>query len=111
MLPSYLKNLSASQKIIYSLITLFFIFNITMLVWSFMIDAYNIREMVKMARYISYIKYAVVINMVLFISIIIIYYNEIRLIRKDIQKSEKEMNSLKAELYDLNKERAKISKE
>jgi hypothetical protein len=111
MLPSYFKNLSASQKTIYSLIILFFIFNLSMLIWSFMIDARDIREMVKMARYISYIKYVVVINMVLFISIITIYYYEIRKMKKDVLESEKEMKSLKADLYDINKERSRITKE
>jgi len=82
-----------------------------MLIWSFMIDARDIREMVKMARYISYIKYVVVINMFLFISIITIYYYEFRRMKKGIFKSEKEIKSLKAELYDINKERSRISQE
>jgi hypothetical protein len=111
MLPSYFKNLSVSQKTIYGLIILFFLFNLSMLIWSFMIDARDIREMVKMARYISYIKYVVVINMVLFISIITIYYYEIRKMKKDVLESEKEMKSLKADLYDINKERSRITKE
>ncbi len=82
-----------------------------MFIWSFMIDAHNIREMVKLARYISYIKYVVVINMVLFISIIAIYYYEITRMRKEVHESEKEIKSLKADLYDINKERSRISKE
>ncbi len=82
-----------------------------MLIWSFTIDDHNIREMVKMARYISYIKYVVVINMLLFISIITIYYYEMRMIKKEVHKSEKEMKSLKADIYDKNIERSRISKE
>jgi hypothetical protein len=79
-----------------------------MLVRSFIIDAYDIREMVKMARYISYIKYVVIINMVLFISIITIYYYEIRRLRKNVLKTEKDIKSLKADLYDSNKERSNL---
>ena len=62
-----------------------------MLIWSFMIDARDIREMVRMARYISYIKYAVVINMFLFISILTTYYHEFKRMKKEVLKSEKEM--------------------
>ena len=104
MLASYFKNLSGSQKTIYSLIILFFIFNLSMLIRSFIIDAHDIREMVKMARYISYMKYVVIINMALFISIIAIYSYEIKQLKKDIRNTTKENKGLKADLYDIEKE-------
>ena len=73
-----------------------------------MIDTHDIREMVKMARYISYIKYVVIINMALFISIITIYYYEIRQLKNEINKAEKEVRSLKADIHDSSMKRSKI---
>ena len=75
-----------------------------MLIRSFIIDAHDIREMVKMARYISYIKYVVIINMALFISIIAIYSYEIKRLKKDLGYTAKENKGLKADLYDIKKE-------
>lgn len=108
MLTSYLKNLSGFQKTTYSLILLFFVFNLTMLIRSFLIDSNDIREMVKMARYISYIKYVVIVNMILFTSIITIYYYEITGLKKDIRKAKKENKGLKSDLYEIDQERSNI---
>jgi hypothetical protein len=79
-----------------------------MLIRSFLIDSNDIREMVKMARYISYIKYVVIINMVLFTSIVTIYYYHISKLKKDIRKAEKENKGLKTDLYKIDKERSNI---
>jgi len=74
-----------------------------MLIRSFIIDAHDIREMVKMARYISYIKYVVIINMALFISIITIYSFEIKRLKKDLGYTMKENKGLNADLKNIEK--------
>jgi len=49
-------------------------------------------------------KYVVIINMALFISIIAIYSYEIKQLKKDIRNTTKENKGLKADLYDIEKE-------
>jgi len=65
--------------------------------------------MVKMARYISYIKYLVIVNIILFASIITCYYYEIRRLKKDIRIVNNKSKDLKADLID--KERSDIIQE
>lgn len=102
---------SGIQKFTLVIILLFFIFNLTLFILTLTIDASDIKQMVNMARYVSYMKYLVVVNMVLFISIIAVYYHQIgKFMQKgkqkeventgisSIDKDQKEFNSGRIEL-------------
>jgi len=108
MLSNFFKNLSGFQKATLSIVVVFFIFNLSLLATSLLMDASDLKQMVKMARYISYMKYVVIINMVLFIAIISLYYYEIRKLRKSFNQQEDLYIKLKSTLYDIQKEKSDI---
>ena len=106
MATKYFKNMSVFQKVIFSLIILFFVFNLSLLISSWIIDTNDLKHMVKMARYISYMKYVVIINMVLFTIIIAMYYAEIKKLKKNNEQSENDMIRIKSTLYDIEKNKS-----
>jgi uncharacterized membrane protein len=108
MLTKLFKNLSGFQKATFSIVAIFFIFNLSLLVTSLLMDASDLKQMVKMARYISYMKYVVIINMVLFIVIVSLYYYENRKLRKSFNQQEDLYIKLKSTLYDIQKEKTDI---
>ena len=103
MLSDYFKNLSGFQKVILTIIILFFIFNLALLITSLLMDPNDLKQMVKLARYLSYMKYVVIINMILFSIILSIYYYEIRKLRKINKEFEEHNIRLKSDLYDATK--------
>jgi len=107
---NYLKNLSISQKIIFSLISIFFIINVSILIRSFLINANDIREMVKMARYIAYMKYVIILNIALFSVIISLYYFQIKKLRKDQKAMHQENKKSKSGILEDTPERSNLSK-
>ena len=108
MLSDYFKNLSGFQKVILSIIILFFIFNLVLLIISLFMDANDLKQMVKMARYISYMKYVVIINMILFSVILSMYYYEIRKLRRISKEFEKHNPRSKSDLFDATKNKSDI---
>jgi len=108
MLTKYFKNLSDFQKVIFIIITLFFVFNLSLLITSLLMDANDLKQMVKMARYLSYMKYVVIINMVLFIIILMMYYYEIKKLRKISRQFDEDNNRLKSVLNDVEKDKSDL---
>ena len=101
MLGGYFRKLSGTQKVVFALIILFFVLNISMLVASFLTDENDLRQMVSMARYISYLKYVVILNMALFLSIILIYHIKLKNQEKTSRKHEETSLRLKSILNDV----------
>jgi hypothetical protein len=110
MLPGFFKNLSGFQKTVITIIILFFIFNISLFLIGLFTDEGDLRQMVKMAKYMSYLKYTAIINTILFTSIILMYSLQARRIKRISKKHEEENIRLRSTLYDIEKERSDILK-
>ena len=108
MLQDYFKNLSGFQRTVLTIIILFFIFNSSLFIIGLLTDESDLRQMVKMARYMSYLKYTAIINMVLFTSIILMYSLQARKIKRISKKREEENVRLRSTLYDIENERSDI---
>jgi uncharacterized membrane protein YcjF (UPF0283 family) len=108
MLSDYFKKNSDLQKVVIGIIILFFIFNLSILVVSILMDTYDLKQIIKMARYISFMKYFVIINMVLLITIILIYKFEIRRLKKKSKLYREDFNRLKSTSYDRQMEKSRI---
>jgi hypothetical protein len=103
MLSKYFTNLSGLQKVILVIITLFFVFNVALLIAASFLDANDLKQMVKVARYIAYMKYVVIINMILFTVILSMYFYEIKKLRKVSKEFEADNIRLKSDLNDTMK--------
>jgi hypothetical protein len=108
MLSNYFKNLSGFQKVIFSIITLFFVFNLALLITSLLMETNDLKQMVKMARYISYMKYVVIINMILLSIILFMYYYEIKKLKRINKEFEEKTIGLKSDLYEATKSNSDI---
>ena len=101
MLGEYFRDLSGAQRVTLVLIILFFILNFSLLVASFLTDENDLRQMVNMARYISYLKYLVILNMALFLIIFLIYHVKLKNLKKKNREYEETSLRLKSILSDI----------
>lgn len=99
MLGDYLRKLSGAERAIFALIILFFILNISLLAVSFMADENDLRQMVNMARYMSYLKYVIILNIALFFTIILIYHIRLRNQKRTSREHEETSTRLKSILH------------
>ncbi len=101
MIKEKIKNLSALSKINYILILVFLVLNLVFLIIAFQMNIDDLKFLVKMARYIPYMRYLALTNILLFIGIIFLYYLEINQLKKSKTRAEDEAASMKARLYDI----------
>jgi hypothetical protein len=109
MLSDYLRKISGFKKVILGIAMLFFVFNLTLLIISLFLDSGDLKQMVKMARYISYIKYVVIINLILFNIILGMYYFEIKKLKKISKELEQRNIRLKSDLFDASENKTGIA--
>ncbi len=99
-MPRFQKN-----KLIF--IGIYFLFNLIILIVSFRLSLNNIRFLVDVSKLIPYAKYVAMLGMILFLTLILIHYIELRRTKNELNKSIKEVHVLKSRLYDLEEKEKK----
>ena len=101
MLSDKMKNLSGYQKAKYIIIASYFVVNLLLLVISFRMNIEDLRFSIKVARYIPYMKYIIFLNIILVVSILIMFYSEIQKIKNNSKANGEELTKIKSKLYDI----------
>jgi uncharacterized membrane protein (UPF0182 family) len=108
MLADDMKNISGYQKAKYIIITAFFVVNFILLIISFRMNIDDLRFSIKIARYIPYMKYIVLLNIILVVSILTMFYSEILKIKNNNKANEEELVRIKSKLYDIEKKKSSL---
>lgn len=106
-----MKNLSRHQKAKYIMITSFFVANIILLIISFRMNIDDLKFSIRVARYIPYIRYIVLLNILLVVSILTMYYLEANKIKKNHEANQEELARMKSKLYDFWENQDRIKNE
>lgn len=105
MLTDKLKNLSGYQKAKYIVIAAYFIINLILFIISLRMNIDDLRFSIKVARYIPYMKYIVLLNIILVMGILIMFYYEILKIKNNYKVHGEELARVKSKLYDIEEEK------
>ena len=100
MIKQYVKGLSGKQKFRYLIIMVYFILNLILLLIAFQMNLDDLQRLVKIARYIPYMRYVALANIVLFTVILIMFYVELRNAHAKQKKAEDEVVKIKSKLFD-----------
>lgn len=106
MIKQYVKSLSGKQKFRYLIILIYFILNLILLLIAFQMNLDDLQRLVKIARYIPYMRYVALANIVLFTVILIMFYVELRNAHTKQRKAEDEVLKIKSKLFDLTGEKS-----
>lgn len=101
MLADNIKNLSGYQKAKYIIIAAYFVVNLILLIISFRMNIDDLRFSIKVARYIPYMKYIIILNIIMIVSILIMFYYEILKIKNNYKTHGEELARIKSKLYDI----------
>ena len=87
---------------------LFFAIKLSLLILLPLTASTDLRRLVKLARYASYLKYIVITNMVLFVAVIFTYHLEVKKYKRINRKSEENNVRLRSAFCEIENERSEI---
>ena len=96
-----MRNLTLFQKIKLSVIGLIFIYHTTAVFVSFKIVELDFQIMKKMVKFMPYMRIVTVLGMLLLITLVVLFYWELRKSRIKNLELEKDAQYLKSRLYEL----------
>ncbi len=111
MIKKYFTKLGAKQKFMYIIILIYFILNLILLVIAFSMNLDDLQRLVKIARYIPYMRYVATANIVLFTIILIMFYSELQTVQNKHKKAREEVLKIKSRLYDIKEENGEGGKD